>query len=296
MSIWYRIALLVPLAACHSESPPRTAPRLVDIGGRVLHMHCVGEGEPVVVFDAGLGDDGETWSQVQPEVGRATRACVYDRAGTGSSSAAPRSHTSRQMVEELYTLLRQAEIPAPYVLVGHSLGGLNIRLFASAHRAEVGGMVLVDATTEDQDTRYWALLPADTLRAFQTSLRDNREGVDYGAFRASMAELRDVNRSLGELPLVVLTRGKESPPPPGISTVLDEQMAGVWREMQSELPRLSSNSVHIIAENSQHYIHWEASRLVVAAVLEVVAAARTHRHLDASVLSPLARLPREVAP
>lgn len=296
MSFWYRIAPLLLLAACHPGSPARTAPRLVDIGRRQLHIHCFGEGAPVVVFDAGLGDDGEIWSQVQPEVGRATRTCVYDRAGTGSSSAAPRPHTSRQMVEELHALLRQAAIPGPYVLVGHSLGGLNVRLFASTHKTEVAGLVLVDATTEDQDTRYWALLPVDTLHAFQTGLRDNREGVDYGAFRSSMAELRNAQRSLGDMPLAVLTRGIESPPPPGVSAELDARMASVWREMQSELPRLSSNSVHLIAENSHHYLQWEAPRLVVGAILEVVAAARARRRLDASALSPLARLPRAAAP
>jgi pimeloyl-ACP methyl ester carboxylesterase len=269
---------------------------VVDVGGRSLHIHCVGQGAPVVVLDAGLGDDGSTWSQVQPEVARITRTCVYDRAGTGYSSAAPRPHTSRQMVEELHALLQRAAVPGPYVLVGHSLGGLNVRLYASAHEAEAVGLVLVDATTEDQDTRFWGLLPSDTLRAFQAGLRDNREGLDYEAFLASMADLRGVERSLGDTPLVVLTHGKEESPPPGVSAEVAAKMARAWREMQSELPRLSSNSVHVIAENSQHYIHWDASRLVVAAVREAVGAARTHAHLDASVLSPLARLPREAAP
>jgi pimeloyl-ACP methyl ester carboxylesterase len=296
MSFWHRIALLLSLTACQATSPPRVAGSVVDVGGRSLHIHCVGEGAPVVVFDAGLGDDGSTWSQIQPEVGRITRACVYDRAGTGSSSAAPRPHTSRQMVEELHALLGRAGVAGPYVLVGHSLGGLNVRLYASAHAAEVVGMVLIDATTEDQDTRFWGLLPSETLRAFQTGLRDNREGLDYEAFRASMADLRGSKRSLGDMPLVVLTHGKEDSPPPGVSADIAAKMARVWREMQSELPRLSSNSMHVIAENSHHYIQWEASRLVVAAVREVVRVARTHAHLDANVLSPLSRLPRETAP
>jgi pimeloyl-ACP methyl ester carboxylesterase len=269
---------------------------LVDIGGRSLHIHCVGEGTPVVVFDAGLGDDGSTWSRVQPAVGRITRACVYDRAGTGYSSTAPRPHPSRQMVEELHALLGRAGIAGPYVLVGHSLGGLNVRLYASEHPTEVAGVVLVDATTEDQDTRSWGLLPSDTLRAFQIGLRDNREGLDYETYRASMADLRAARRSLGDVPLIVLTHGKEDPPTPGVPPEVAEKMTRAWREMQSELPRLSSNSVHVVAENSQHYIHWDASRLVIAAVREVVAAVRTHARLDASPLSPLARLPREDAP
>src|SRR3954471_23726028 len=108
MSSWYRLALLLPLVACHAANPPPLAGSVVDVGGRSLHIHCIGDGAPVVVLDAGLGNDGSTWSQVQPEVGRFTRACVYDRAGTGRSGAAPRPHTSRQMVEELHALLGRA--------------------------------------------------------------------------------------------------------------------------------------------------------------------------------------------
>jgi hypothetical protein len=111
-----------------------------------------------------------------------------------------------------------------------------------------------------------------------------------------MAQLRGAKRPLGDMPLVVLTRGKESTPPPGVSPELDARMAGVWREMQSELASCSSNSVHVIAENSQHYIQWKASRLVIAAIREVVRAARTSTRLDGSALAPIARLPRETAP
>lgn len=307
MSFWYRIGLPITLAACHGASvppPPSAASpatstatpaavtdELVDVGGLSLHIRCVGEGSPVVVLDSGLGDDGGVWNQVQPELGGITRACAYDRAGTGSSSAAPRPHTSRQMVRELHALLGRAGIAGPYVLAGHSLGGLNVRLYASEHPGEVVGMVLIDATTEEQDTRFWSLIPEEAMRGFRASLSGHPEGLDFDAFRTSMAEVRDSKRSLGDMPLIVLARGKEGAPPPGGSAELSAQMARVWHEMQSELPRLSSNSMHVTAENSGHYIHKDAPRLVVAAVQEVLRAVQTHGRVDASTISTLAREP-----
>jgi pimeloyl-ACP methyl ester carboxylesterase len=187
------------------------------------------------------------------------------------------------MVRELHALLGRAGLTGPYVLVGHSLGCLNVRLYRSEHPGDVVGMVLVDAAMEGQDARYWSLIPSEELHAFQTALRDHREGLDFDAFRTSMAEVRGAK--LGDLPLVVLTRGKEPPPPPGVTAEVHARMAQVWREMQAELPRLSSNSAHVIAENSGHYVHQDAPRLVVAAVREVVGAVRTHARVDASRLS-----------
>jgi pimeloyl-ACP methyl ester carboxylesterase len=259
---------------------------LVDVGGLSLHIHCVGAGSPVVVLDAGLGDDGSAWGQVQPEIGRFTRACVHDRAGTGYSSAAPRPHTTRQMVGELHALLQRAGLAGPYVLVGHSLGGLNARLYARQYPGEVVGMVLVDAAMEGQDARLWSLIPGEELRAFQAALRDHPEGLDFDSFRAGMADVRGAK--LGDMPLVVLTRGKEPPAPPAITAEVHARMAQVWREMQSELPGLSSNSAHVIAENSGHYVQRDAPRLVVAAVHEVVGAVRSHSRVDATRLSSIA--------
>jgi pimeloyl-ACP methyl ester carboxylesterase len=269
---------------------------MIDIGGRSLHLHCAGEGTPVVVFDAGLGEDGSTWSQVQPEVARHTRACVYDRAGTGYSSPAPRPHTTAQMVEELHALLGRAGVEGPYVLVGHSLGGLNVQLYVHAHPAEVAGMVLVDSVTRDQGTRLWELLPAEMLRGFEASLSKHREGLDYASFRAGMAALGAPGRTLGDAPLVVLTRGQEDPPSPGVTPEVVAKTVQAWREMQAELPRLSTNSAHLVAENSRHYVQWDAAKLVTAAVRAVVDAARSRARVDARALAPLARLPREEAP
>src|ERR1700691_2336881 len=118
--------------------------RRVDVGGYQLHINCTGEGTPVVVLDSGLGDSYVSWIKVQPQVAKFTQVCSYDRAGLGYSDNSPRRRTSKVMAEELHTLLHNAGVEPPYVLVGHSMGGYNVRLFTSLYRSEVVGMVLVD--------------------------------------------------------------------------------------------------------------------------------------------------------
>src|SRR5690349_6601006 len=121
--------------------------KLVDVGGYQLHVNCTGTGSPTVILDAGLGGTTLDWSKVQPAVTRFTRVCSYDRAGYGWSETAPSTpRTSQQIVTELHALLTHAKINGPYVLVGHSFGGLNMRLYAYRYPAEVAGMVLLDAT------------------------------------------------------------------------------------------------------------------------------------------------------
>jgi pimeloyl-ACP methyl ester carboxylesterase len=128
--------------------------QLVDVGGYRLHIFCLGEGSPTVIVDAGLGDFSNSWGLVQREIAGFTRICTYDRAGYGwSDPPGPGPRTSRQIAGELHALLEQAGIAGPYVLVGHSFGGLNVRLYASLYPAEVAGVVLVDASHEDQLTR-----------------------------------------------------------------------------------------------------------------------------------------------
>jgi pimeloyl-ACP methyl ester carboxylesterase len=164
------VAPSAPTAAAH----PVVADGVVDIGsGMSLHVHCTGDGSPIVVFDAGLGMDGSAWNDVLPDVAKVTRACAYDRAGMGySSRPAPRPHTNRMMARELYALLQGAGLRSPYVLVGHSMGGVNIRLLASEHLDEVAGMVLVDAVGADQPSRYWSLFPRRQLADFRVGLSE----------------------------------------------------------------------------------------------------------------------------
>jgi pimeloyl-ACP methyl ester carboxylesterase len=134
----------------HKYPPPG---KLIDLGGYKLHLNCQGEGEITVVMDYGLGGLSSLWSLVQSEVTKFTKVCTYDRAGYGWSDRSPNPRTSQQLVRELHLLLTKAEIKPPYILVGHSLGGLNMRLFASQYPDEVKGIVLVDAVPTDVYSR-----------------------------------------------------------------------------------------------------------------------------------------------
>lgn len=130
--------------------------QLVEIKGRRMHLHCAGEGSPTVVVDSGLGSYSADWQLVQPEVAKFTRICTYDRPGYGWSQPGPRPRTSRQMARELHSLLAAAQgagLAGPYLLVGYSLGGFNVRLYARQHPDEVAGLVLVDSAHEEMLSR-----------------------------------------------------------------------------------------------------------------------------------------------
>src|SRR5688572_31116825 len=118
--------------------------RLVDVGSHRLHLRCDGQGSPPVVFDAALGGSSLSWSLVHPAIARLTHACSYDRAGFGWSEAGPLPRTAGRIADELYALVQRASVRPPYVLVGHSFGGLVMRLLAVRHPADVAGLVLIE--------------------------------------------------------------------------------------------------------------------------------------------------------
>lgn len=134
---------------------------LLDVGGgRKMHLYCRGEGAVTVMFDAGLSDWSSIWALVQPGIASRTRACTYDRAGMGYSDPSNRPGTPFNIVEDLRHLIKAAGIPGPVFLVGHSLGGFNMKLFAATYPAEVAGMVLVDPTEELEEARARPLVTA----------------------------------------------------------------------------------------------------------------------------------------
>ena len=122
-------------------SPPGS---LIDVGGPKLHIACAGEGTPTVILEAALGASSVSWSLVQPEVARLTRVCSYDRAGFGWSGAGPLPRTGRRIASERHVLLERAGVAPLYLLVGHSFGGIVMRVFARDYRSEVAGIVFVD--------------------------------------------------------------------------------------------------------------------------------------------------------
>ena len=179
---------------------------LVKIGaGRTLFLNCVGRGTPTVVLEAGFGGDSFNWQDVQPQLGRMTRTCAYDRAGLGNSVALPGVHDARAEIDDLAHLLDGARLDPPYVLVGHSYGGLLARLFAAAHPQEIAGVVLVDAMTRDQTRRQLAIWPRSQARKLRREVATRvRDGVDLAAGEALAGRIR----SLGDTRLAVHHRGQ----------------------------------------------------------------------------------------
>jgi pimeloyl-ACP methyl ester carboxylesterase len=296
----FSVPLLV-LAACRSpDAPPPAHPMLtdgvVDVAGRSFHVHCEGTGAPTVVFDAGRGGSGRVWKFVVPEVRSLTRACVYDRLGNGYSAPAPPRHTSREMAEELHAVLAAAHLPGPFVLVGHSLGGLNIRMFVSAHPSDVAGMVFVDAPTDDMQKALWAILTPEQVQWYEAAMaRRGVEAYDLTAFRKSIAELHDAKRPLGDLPIVVLSRGRpyaRDEVAPGATEEQARASDRVHQESEAALARESTNSALVIARESGHDIHFEQPKLVAESVREVVEAARLHAPVDAARLAAFAGVAR----
>ena len=168
------------------EPPPG---RLVDVGGHRLHLVRAGHGSPAVIFDAALGASSISWSFVLPEVARVTEACAYDRAGMGWSDAGPLPRTAGRIERELHELLVRGRVPPPYVLVGHSFGGLVARLFAARHRDDTAGLVLIEpAQPED-----WAVPGESDRRLIDRGVRL----CGYGATAARLGIARAVAALVG---------------------------------------------------------------------------------------------------
>lgn len=239
---------------------------LVDVGGYRLFLRCTGEGSPTVILDAAARATSETWSQIQPEVASFTRVCSYDRAGLGRSDPGPVPRTTRTMVEELRTLLRNAGIEGPYVLVGHSLGGLNMQLFARLYPNEVVGVVLVDATPADILQRFGEVLTPEQLQLVFPA--PGPEGLD---FRASLAQVQAAP-PFPDVPLIVLARTIFPPGPPFLP---NEELARLWNEMQAAQAGLSRRGEVIFVEGAGHFIHLDRPDVVVESIRRVVETARS---------------------
>lgn len=256
----------------------------IDVGGRSLAFVHSGSGSPTVVLESGLGAESAWYEPVQKAVSQFTAIIRFDRAGKGSSDPAPTPRTSHDMAADLHALLANAAIPEPYVLVGQSVGGLNVRAYASRYPEEVAGMVLVDSMHEDQFVTLGPMLPPPfpgepaeltDLRQFWTvdwaDPAKNAEGIDFVASRAQGHAVT----SLGDLPLVVLTADYENARELSAAPAeFRRAWAGRWWALQSSLAALSTASTHTLVSGSGHFIQRDAPDAVVAAIREIVAAIR----------------------
>ena len=264
---------------------PRAAPvtdgrgRLVGIGGgRSLYLECVGSGSPTVVLEAGFGADVFSWRDVQSQVGRSTRTCAYDRAGAGSSVAPPGVRDARDEIADLQRLLGRARIDPPYVLVGHSYGGVLARVFAQVDPTETAGLVLIDTMGRNGRRRQLAIWPRSQARGIRGELATTvMGGVDLAVGEALASRVR----TLGDMPLAVITAGRQDNFP-RTPARLGRALKRLWDRMQDELARLSDDSVHVVALGSNHDVPSSRSgqpSVVIRAVQAVVGAARDHTRL-----------------
>jgi len=298
--------------------------RRVSVDGHRLNLVCQGSGRPVVVLDAGLGDWSPSWIPIQRRLASRTTVCAYDRAGYGFSDPASSPRTSFAIARDLHGLLHKANLPAPYVLVGHSFGGLDVQAFTEMYRREVAGLVLVDGTAPDvaipaavtslmnaqlgavqkcataaRKGKFARNSPAFTAcfnRLWGISTEPNngvtpallaavkeqaRKPAPYDAVASEMQnlsksqrEVQEGERSLGNLPIVVLTATThgESQMPPALRAAL-QQFEPVWRRAHMRIAALSTRGQYQLVQ-SDHYIQFDHPNVVIDAVERVLSEIR----------------------
>lgn len=234
---------------------------MADIGGYHLFYRLSGtDGDkPTVVLEPGIGLTSKTWRRVEDGLTAFTNVLVYDRAGLGNSERGDQSRHSRQIVANLRALLTEAGIQPPYILVGHSFGGINVRLFAHLYPEEVAGVVLVDTSHEDQEQRMVPLLPESAQQVYYSQL--SKEAT-LEEFLESFEQVRAVKSSLGDLPLYVISAGKQE--------YHSDDSYRNWVQMHQELLQLSSRSKYFIAENSGHNIQKEEPDIIIKVIEEMI--------------------------
>jgi pimeloyl-ACP methyl ester carboxylesterase len=273
--------------------------KLVNVAGKKMHIDCMGGGSPAVILDSGLGDTYVSWFKVQSQIARFTRVCSYDRAGVGYSDSSSQPRTSKVIAQESHALLQAAGIAPPYVLVGHSMGGFDVRLYASLYRDQVAGIVLVDASHPDQENRF----PPELKNMEGTWLREaefleytmpfglprllglceddpvqRAAECNFHSARENVAELKAISESaaqtaatpsLGDMPLMVLSHDPEKPSsefPPDLAKPIND----AWERMQEEMAHLSTRGTQTIVKKSSHYIQIDQPDAVIDAVHAVV--------------------------
>jgi len=275
------------------------------VHSRRMHLWCVGQGEPTIVLEAGLGNDSLIWGRMQPELAKTTRVCSYDRAGMGWSEVQPGPRDSAHIAEELHELLIQAGIDGPIILMGHSAAGLHMRAYAARYPASLAGVVMVDTTVPGQshygppDLRAkmeaipWRFLLLRTLSVELGLPRllghcAHRQGSeDWGmgdlqaedqcdpAILTQVSELLQVPRddeeaarlnTLGDLPLLIVSRDPNLPSVRSSRSQLAIEGSEMWDQLQESEKKLSTNSWRVIAKGSDHDVQVQRPEVLIREV------------------------------
>jgi pimeloyl-ACP methyl ester carboxylesterase len=275
--------------------------KLYDVRGSRMYLYCTGDGSPALILDAGLGNDSLIWSKVQPELSKTTRVCSYDRAGYGRSDPRPAPRDANRIADELNTLLTQAGVTGPIVLMGHSIAGIYIRAYATRFPEGLAGLVFVDGSTPLQDERpefkaveskgpspalaLLAMKPLFILGIPRTLGTCSHPSPGFEArFRKMLAEdqcrppltamgLEFESRALsgnetirsgpfGDLPVLIFSHDPNTSLPIHVPPQLEHEFAMTWNQMQEDLKNLSTRSRRIIAKGSGHYIQLDREDLL----------------------------------
>ena len=291
------VLMLFALGGAYERIGQSTAPavamrgQLVDVGPYRLHLECTGSRGPTVILEPGAGGSAASGKLVTPGVAGDTRVCVYDRAGRGWSDPAASPPDGAQIATDLHRLLDRANVPGPYVLAGHSFGGLYVRTFAAKYPEEVAGLVLVDSTaaknnpvSRPQAGSYSVLNHLSSLFATTARLGLGRPLVDTSSFHATTADIAEEmsgvleeygtgNQSMAEAgslrtldakPLIVLTAELEN--------------SKGWMAAQNKTVTLSTNSLHRVVPGSTHgsfITNPDHAGAEARAINDVVASVRT---------------------
>jgi pimeloyl-ACP methyl ester carboxylesterase len=255
---------------------------LFAVNGRQLFLSCVGDGEPSVVLVGGLTSD---WTEVQQPASATTRVCSYDKPNVPGSRSedAGTPRDSAGMAGELAALLEAAAVPDPYVIVGHSDGGMVAQLFAAAQPDRIAGIVIVDSAHEDQDLRAAELarsqLPPEEAEAVIAGMTAklprlvDREQLDYVLSRDQLR----ASRTTAPLPAVPMTVLVHDLPLEGVPPQLAEPYEPLWQEMQRQVAALVPGASYQVVVGTTHDIHGDRPDVVADAIIDIVAGARDQR-------------------
>jgi pimeloyl-ACP methyl ester carboxylesterase len=237
--------------------------RMVDVGGRSLHLSCVGSGAPTVILENGLDGEESTWSDIVPEVKTDSRVCTYSRANVPPSDTREGTHTAADSVADLDAMLGAAGEKGPYVIVGFSFGGLITQIYAAEHPEDVAGLVLVESNHPDENDEFEKHLTPEQIDEDRTSANANSERVDvFASFDEAQAA-----GALPDIPLVVVTATKSEGWPPGWDPKVFERLRA---EQQRDLATSVPGGTQVMADHSGHDVPHEQPEIVVSAISTVL--------------------------